>query len=491
MAKEIVMPKLGNTVESVIIVEWKKNIGDSVAEGEVLCEVETDKATVDVEAEAAGTLLARFFEADDEVEVLKPFAVIGAEGEDISGMIPPGAEEPASGSGTGADTAVSADTGRPGEGAAAGAGAAPASGSSAASAMSGAEPLSAAPLAGGAAGISPRARNLAASSGLGALPSSGSGPGGRVIERDVRMALDGRMPLTPAAKAFGTEAPSSGTGIGGRVTSVDMAAFASGGSGGMAGVAGTGSLNASGASATSAARALSFPGPVETVPVKGVRRLIAERMHASLLGTAQLTLNTSASAASLLSWRKAYKESPEELGLSKVSLNDMVMFTVARLLPRHSGLNALFKEGGMQRYRHVHLGFAVDTPRGLMVPVIRFADRLSLAEISLEIRRLAAACRDGSISPDELDGGTFTVTNLGSFGVETFTPILNAPQVAILGVGAVVNSPVEKADGTVGMEKRMGLSLTIDHQIIDGAPGARFLKDLNAMLGRLEWAAAL
>ncbi len=486
MAKEIVMPKLGNTVESVIIVEWKKNIGDSVAEGDVLCEVETDKATVDVEAEASGTLLARFFEADDEVEVLKPFAIIGEAGEDVSGMIPSGSAPDASDS---ADDAGSSDSNDSGNDSGSGTGSSNEASSAASSAgapgmsVSGAAVGGAAGVTSGSAasGISPRARNLAASSGLAGLPAMGSGPGGRIIERDVKMALEGRMPLTPAAKAMGQDPPASGTGIGGRVTSVDVSAFAS-----------SGPDSAAAASPTQGFMVDSvFPGPVEVKPVKGVRKLIADRMHSSLLGTAQLTLNSSASAESLLKWRAAYKESPEELGLSKVSINDMVMFAVSRLLPRHPELNALFVNGESQVFKHVHLGFAVDTPRGLMVPVIRFADRLSLSQMSAEIKRLAAACREGTISPDELEGGTFTVTNLGSFGIESFTPVLNAPQVAILGVCTIVNSPVEKLDGTVGIEKRMGLSLTIDHQMVDGAPGSRFLKDLSTMLGRLELAAAL
>jgi pyruvate dehydrogenase E2 component (dihydrolipoamide acetyltransferase) len=453
MAQEIVMPKLGNTVESVIIVEWRKEVGDSIAVGEAICEVETDKATVEVEAEIAGTLLAKLYDVDDDVPVLIPFAIVGEAGEDVSGMLTSAA--PASDTSSSSEEAASAAS-------------APAPQPEAVPVSAAQSAPAAAPAGGSSTGISPRARNLASSSGLQGLPAAGTGPGGRIIERDVQAALEGKAPLTPAAVAVGGTAPALGSGIGGRVLASDM-----------------GSAPAAGISAPA-----EFPGPVETLPVKGIRKLVAQRMHASLAETAQLTLNASTSAASLLSWRAAYKASPEAFGLSKVSINDLIMFTVARLLQRYPDMNATFHGNEIRQYRHVHLGFAVDTPKGLMVPVIRFADQLSLSQLSAETRRLAGACRDGSINPDELSGGTFTITNLGSFGIESFTPVINTPEVAILGGNPIYNYPVETPEG-LAIEKRMGLSLTIDHQAVDGAPGARFLKDLSALLGNLELAAAL
>jgi pyruvate dehydrogenase E2 component (dihydrolipoamide acetyltransferase) len=326
----------------------------------------------------------------------------------------------------------------------------------------------------GAAGISPRARNLAASSGLDGIPAAGSGPGGRIIERDVKAVIEGRAPLTPAAKAVGGIAPQSGSGIGGRVLASDM---------------GSGAASSAGAPSISSS-AQEFPGPAEVIEVKGIRKVIAQRMHASLMETAQFTLNSSASAESLLSWRAKYKNSSEEFGLNGISINDLVMFAVAKLLPLYPELNATYQDGKITQYKHVHLGFAVDTPRGLMVPVVKFADQLSLLQLSSEIRRLATACRDGKAAPDELSGGTFTVTNLGSFGIESFTPVVNTPEVAILGVNTIYNSVVEK-DGGVGIEKRIGFSLTVDHQIVDGAPGARFLKAYIQMISDLELLAAL
>jgi pyruvate dehydrogenase E2 component (dihydrolipoamide acetyltransferase) len=153
-----------------------------------------------------------------------------------------------------------------------------------------------------------------------------------------------------------------------------------------------------------------------------------------------------------------------------------VLFAVSRVLPLFPYGNATLENGTLATYQRVHLALAVDTPRGLMVPVIRNADLLSLREISAEAKRLAAACQAGNINPDELSGGTFTVSNLGAFGVESFTPVLNSPQVAILGVDTITPRAAAGPDGTLVLEQRLGLSLTVDHQVIDGAPAARLLK---------------
>lgn len=453
MAQEIIMPKLGNTVESVVIVEWKKDVGDDVAQGEALCEVETDKTTQDVEAEIAGTLLARLYEKDDEVDVLKPFAVIGEPGEEVS-VENPVADIPAP------DSSQASPVASPPASSPEKAVSHSASGSPSPSHQVDSPP--------GVPGISPRARTLAASQALADRPETGSGPGGRIIERDIQSILNSRPALTVAAKAAGLASPPEGSGIGGRVTASDVADF-----------------NAK------AAPAGDKDTEIIRSPVQGIRKIIADRMHASLAETAQLTLHSSVTASSLQAWRSTFKKSSEKSVFSSISINDLLMYTVSRVLPRHPELNASFHGTEIRRYPHVNLGFAVDTSRGLMVPVIRHADALSLSELSTTIKRLADACRRGNASPDELSGGTFTVTNLGGLGIENFTPIINTPQVAILGVGCPVNSPIEKEDGSIGLEKRMSLSLTIDHQAVDGAPGARFLQDLVRMLSRLELAMAL
>lgn len=442
MATEVLMPRQGNTVESCVILEWKKSEGDTIQEGEIICEVETDKAAFEVEAPASGTVLRTFFEEGDDVPVLTVIAALGEPGEDVSGLAPDGSASPA------ADAAGEQVSKK--EPAAAEKKAAPAAVQA---------PQKTEPAAGGAA-ISPRAKMLARSKGIDYTTVAGSGPGGRIIERDIHYVLSTREPFTPAAmekQPAGTAAPLSGSGIGGRVTAADMAG---------------------GAAVSPAAAALDFPGPVDEQPVKGVRKLIAQRMTAALQSTAQLTLNSSADARVILAYRKKLKAAPEDSGLGSVSLNDIVLYAAAKNLLEYADLNAHFLGDTVKRFAHVHLGFAVDTPRGLMVPVLRNAHAMSLKQISMEAKRLASACIEGKINPDELSGATFTVTNLGAFGIESFTPIANAPEVGILGINTVQPKPVTDENGETRFVPHIGFSLTIDHQLIDGALGAKFLQGM-------------
>jgi pyruvate dehydrogenase E2 component (dihydrolipoamide acetyltransferase) len=309
----------------------------------------------------------------------------------------------------------------------------------------------------------------------------GTGPGGRIIERDVQAALAARPRMTPLARAMvargGFIAPPSGSGVDGRVTAKDLA--------GPPAPAPTAAAAGEREMPAPALPAAAAETEVERIPLTGVRRIIAERMLASLQTTAQLTLNASADARSLLDYRKRLKASPEAYGLRSVTINDLILFAISRTLPQHPDLNALFVDSTIERHADVHLAVAVDTPRGLVVPVIRNANRLSLQQISREAVRLAKASQEGRVSPDELNGGTFTVTNLGSLGIENFTPILNPPQVAILGVGNINLKPVE-VDGEVAFIPHLGLSLTINHQVVDGAPGARFLQSLSRNIAELD-----
>lgn len=225
--------------------------------------------------------------------------------------------------------------------------------------------------------------------------------------------------------------------------------------------------------------------------MRGARRLVAERMHASLRDTAQLTMTAYADATRLLQLRAAFKSADPQFEMADVTLNDLLLFAAARTLTERPELNATCRDGerGLEivRSADVHLAFAVDTPRVLMVPVIRDAAGLRVRDLSARAAGLAERCRDGSITPAELTGGTFTVSNLGSFGVESFTPILNPPQAAILGVGAVAWRPT--GERTVG--RQIALSLTIDHRLIDGAPAARFLQTLCARIAELDVLLAL
>ena len=418
MATSVIMPKQGQSVESCIIIGWKKRPGDTVKIGDIICEVETDKATFEVESPAEGTLLAIFHDAGSDVPVLAPIAAIGKPGESFDSLRSTGAALPAS------VPAVPSAVG------------------------SGAPAAQFTPLApSGKIMASPRAKALAAARGIALAGMKGSGPGGRIIERDVVAAGPGSA--TGAPHAAPAASPSAA-----RPAAPAPAAFA--------------------------------PGEVREVKITGIRKLISDRMIASLQTTAQLTLNTHADARALQALRSRFKSSPESLGLRDITINDMVLFAAARSIARHPECNALYTGDTLKQHASVHLGFAVDTPKGLMVPVIRNADSRSLRDIAREAGRLIAGCRNGGITPDELTGGTFTLTNLGTFGVESFTPVLNAPQVAILGVCAIVPGPVIASDGSVSFVPQIGLSLTINHQVVDGAPGARFLQTLSADIASFD-----
>jgi pyruvate dehydrogenase E2 component (dihydrolipoamide acetyltransferase) len=208
-------------------------------------------------------------------------------------------------------------------------------------------------------------------------------------------------------------------------------------------------------------------------------------MHASIQGSAQYTLHASAAAESLLAYRQKLKASAEELGLQSVTINDLLNYAVTRVLLRFPAVNSHFFGDRSLTFARVHLAVAVDTPRGLMVPVIRNASQLSLKQITAGAARLRRACLENTITPDELNGGTFTVSNMGTLGIEGFTPVLNPPQVAILGVGSIQLKPVER-EGEVAFQRFMSLSLTANHQILDGAPAAAFLNQLCRALESFE-----
>lgn len=452
MATPVVMPKLGQSVESCIIVNWKKEKGDSIAEGELLCEIETDKSTLELESPASGTILDLFFKEGDEVRVQSNIAVIGEPGEDLGSLRTDSAAETTAVEGMASNTDDAVEPAPPDQL------------STTQSPIIQATP---ARTALDSSRMSPRAAHLAAKHGIETANIRGTGPSGRIIERDIQRALADRQPMTPLAKNKAAQddliAPTHGSGIGGRVTAGDL---------------------------RSKEIIPSSESEFHTIPLKGIRKIVAERMLSSMQSTAQLTLNASANARALLSYRECLKRSEESLNLRGITVNDLMLFAVSRTLVEFPDLNALFAEQKIYQYRDVHLGFAVDTPRGLMVPVIRNANALNLKGISQESKRLAAACVEGTISPDELNGGTFTVTNLGGLGIENFTPIINPPQAGILGIGSVNLKPVD-IDGEVQFVPHIGLSLTINHQVVDGAPAARFLQTLSQRLANFNFLLAL
>lgn len=433
MATAVIMPRQGNTVESCILVEWKKKKGDKVSKGETICEVETDKAVFEVEAPEDGILLDTFFDEGDDIPVLTNIAVIGEENEDYEHLRPslentaekieeaPEAEEEIK------------------------------------------EEQKSKPIlettipekkeAKGKVGVSPRAKRLAEQKGIDPYKVSGSGPMGRVIERDIQSIINRSEPLTPAAKEMremGGLAPSEGSGIGGRITTRDVLL---------------------------SSEKILKEDVIKEETIKGVRKIISDRMLESLRNSAQLTLNSSADASALLSLRETFKNSKLDSRFGKVNINDLIMFAVIKVLPKHPIINSLMIDDKIYYYENIHLGFAVDTPRGLMVPTIKNAQNYNLLDLSNEIKRLANACRDNKIQVEELSGGTFTVTNLGSFGIDDFTPIINLPQTAILGVSRINLKPVQ-VGSEIKFVPHIGFSLTINHQVIDGVAGAKFLQDL-------------
>jgi pyruvate dehydrogenase E2 component (dihydrolipoamide acetyltransferase) len=484
MAHIVIMPRQGNTVESCIIVGWNKKEGEQVLEDTALCDVETDKATFEVVAGAKGTLLKILHDAGDDVPVLQPIAIIGEAGEDWQTILAKAHSFSGNEHGSSPDTAGKtikmASTSEPESEKTV----------TSQKALNNEEPIGAAMTA------SPRARNLAARAALDLAGIAGSGPGGRIIERDVQSALEHRPPLTAAARAavaeggIGSILPEEGSGIGSRIRTADLEKGSA-----LQGVQvkigiekqPTDQINAS------AMPGGVIPAMTET-PLKGIRKLIADRMLESLSSTAQFTLNSHARADRILELRQRFKTSQEDLGLSGITLNDLVLFMVSRLLPLYPFMNAHKQQDTLITYQQVHLGMAVDTPRGLMVPVIRNADKLSLLQISAEAKRLASACQQGTIMPDELSGSTFTVTNLGNLGIESFTPVINIPEVAILGVCGVELKPLAKEGNLnralepdeVQFVPHIGFSLTINHQVVDGAPAARFLKALCDCISQID-----
>lgn len=439
MAQQVVMPKQGNSVESCIIVEWNVQLGDKVAVGDVLCSAETDKSTIDVESTAEGVVLALLFEEGAEVPVMVPIAVIGEAGEKVENVT----------------------AGKPGQ--------QEENVKEVAQAVIGKAPVV---TASQAIGASPRARALAVSEGIPLSAVQPTGPKGRIIERDVQAAKG--QPLSPVAKELalrqGIQAPARGSGIGGRVLAADLVA-----------------------KPVEAPAAVAVPvvEDVTEIPVKGIRKVTARRMMDSIHSTCQLSLHAFADARALKRLRAGFKASKPELGLNGITINDLVLFAVSRTLVQFPAFNAHFLGDKILRFSHVHLGVATDTAKGLFVPVLRNSEQLSLKQLSDGAKALVGKCKAGTAQPDELSGSTFTVSNVGSFGIEAFTPVLNVPEVAILGVGTITLKPIEDEDGDVAFVEHIGLSLTMDHQAVDGADAARFLKALMDNIASIDLLLAL
>ena len=450
MAQVVIMPKQGQSVESCIVSEFKKKVGDTVKVGDILFGYETDKATFEEESQVEGTVLAIFWKDGDEIPVLQNVMVIGAPGESFAEFAPNGAEA-APAAGAAPETAAPAAQ-------------EPAKQSEAAEA-----PAATAAQAVAGAPASPRARMEAEQKGVNLDAVAGSGPHGRIIARDVEAAAAAQGKLSGLAKAKMAEGglvAGEGSGLAGTVKGGDLKTWKPN----HTDIAGEGE-------------------EFEVVKMSNMRKLIAKSMYNSLQNSAQLTHMLGADARKIQALRKKAKKALEEGKIdANITINDFVCFAVIKALKKFPNLNSHCLGDAMRLFKSVNLGCAVDTERGLMVPAILKADELNIIGLSKALKRAADDCKKGSINPDLLasEAASFTVSNLGGFGVEWFTPIINVPQSAILGVGTIVPRPKDLGGGVTALVPYLGLSLTYDHRAIDGGEATRFLKQVAAEIETLE-----
>lgn len=446
MALVVILPKQGQSVESCIITEIKKKKGDTVKKGDVLFAYETDKASFEEESPADGVVLECFYNDGDEVPVLLDMMVIGQPGDDYAGLLQT-TENVQQTTDDRQQTTEKVETLKVDV----------ASESSHQHINTSTHQNSF---------VSPRAKNLAEKEALNASELSGSGSKGRVIEKDVLAALESRPKLTPLAKKIATEEgvqpQGAGSGLAGTAKAADL-----------------------------------LPPPVNAIygvdyedkKLSNMRKLIAKAMHSSLQNSAQLTHHLGADARNIQNLRKKAKKAFEAGTLSaNLTINDFVCFAVVKALKKFPNANSHFLGESMRLFNKVHLGLAVDTERGLMVPAVRNADDLSIIGLANQLKEVANSCKKGAISPELLssEAATFTVSNLGAYGVEMFTPVINLPQSAILGVNTIVPRPKDLGDGVYGFVPYIGLSLTYDHRALDGGEATRFLKQIAIEIETLE-----
>jgi pyruvate dehydrogenase E2 component (dihydrolipoamide acetyltransferase) len=445
MATKVVMEALSPTMEEGRLVKWLKNEGDQVKNGETLAEVETDKAIMELVARGEGVLRKRLLPENEAAPVGQLIAVIASPDENIDALVAGAAGgAPAAAAPAPADVVAKANetagaspvprtpaqaqgeaSTPPQEKVASAPPAPPAAGA-------GRPPAPAAPEAGSNGGrtrSSPLARRMASESGLDLQAVQGSGPGGRIIKRDIE-----------AAVASGTGRP-----------------------------------------APAAAPAGDSRGPIpdsRDVPLTQIRKTIARRLSESIGPIPTFYLTAEFDMERVAEMRTAMAAMGDEF---KVSFNDIVLKAVATALAQHPEVNAHWLGDKIRQFNRVHLGMAVAIEEGLITPVIFDADRKRMSEISREARELAKRARDRKLKPDEYTGSTFSVSNLGMFGIDQFTAIINPPEVGILAIGAVEEKPVV-VDGALAHRKRMRVTMSCDHRVVDGALGARFLQTLRRLI---------
>ena len=412
----IEMPKLSDTMTEGTLVKWRKKIGDKVEMGDVLAEIETDKATMEMEAFDDGTLSEVFIQEGEKVAVGQKIALLAVANEKA-------AKKPAAPSAPAPTSAT-----------------APAKKTAAAPAPTAASQR--------AVKASPLARKIAAARGVDLTQITGSGPGGRIVERDVTTAPP--SPKAPAVSTLKRPAPQAQPGV------------------------------------PAAAQPVIPPIPAgpndRVIPLSGMRRVIAERLVASKTTIPHFYLQIEADAEPLLKLRAGINAAAESTGSGKITVNDLILKAVASAIARVPKVNAAWAGDSIIEYASVNISVAVAVEEGLVTPVLFDAARKSLREISEAVKDLATRARTKKLKPEEYQGGTFTISNLGSYGIESFFAIVNPPQAAILSVGAAMKKPVVNAAGQIVAGQRIAIGLSCDHRVVDGALGSQFLGELRGFI---------
>jgi pyruvate dehydrogenase E2 component (dihydrolipoamide acetyltransferase) len=422
---EIIMPRLSDTMEEGTLAAWLKQPGDQVQRGDVLAEIETDKATMELEAFEEGVLQQILVKEGETVPIGQPIAIVGAGGASAPAAAP-AQPAPAAAPPSPAEQAAKIETTPEVETSAAAAEAAAASAPAPAAAG---EPVKA----------SPMARAIARDQGIDLSTVTGSGPGGRVVKADVEALAAGdggraapaAAPAAPAVKAPAAAQPAAGA-------------------------------------------------DVEEIPLTSMRKTVARRLVESMQSAPHFYLTIQVDVEALLGLRAELNQRLADEGV-KLSVNDLLIKACAVTLRAHPDINVSWAGDKILRHRRVHVGIAVAVDGGLIVPVVRDTDQKSVSQISKDAKALIERARIGKLRPEDYTGGTFTISNLGMFGIDQFTAVINPPEAAILAVGTTSEEPIVR-DGQLATRQRMKLTLSIDHRALDGATGAQFLAALKATL---------
>jgi pyruvate dehydrogenase E2 component (dihydrolipoamide acetyltransferase) len=450
MAEEFFIPKLGQTVEEVTLVKWLVPDGAKVSQGQEVMEVETDKAVFPVEANAKGYIHIGPYQEGQVLPVLTVVAVIGKETDKFEVAAQPAegqAEEPAAESAAAPAQAAQAEAQAP---------------------------------ASGPVFASPRARRLAERKNVDLSQVTPTGYGGeRVVERDVVAYLAQAPKATPLAQRMAADTGVdlrglTGSGPHGKIIKEDVARA-------VPGASPAAQAQAAPAAVSVVAAALPAAEVTERIPLKGVRGIIAERMGASVHTTARVTLMMEVDATEFVAARERIKARVSQEWGYAPGYNDLLAKIVAAALRKFPYMNARLAPDAIELLGHVNIGLAVDTERGLLVPVVKDADVKSLRQFGAEFRQMVDRARAGRALPDDISGGSFTITNLGMYDVDAFTPVINLPEAAILGVGRIAAKAVPRGE-TVVVRQMLTLSLVFDHRLVDGAPAARFLQYIKQLI---------